>query len=102
MRRVRFSQTFGDEYEALLRQGLTHFSVQVIQSKRHLVHTTIHQFLARHPVRPVDPALGICAYEVAKTPFVLLYDYDDDELRIHLVVHKSADRTKIDLSKIAW
>jgi len=102
MRSVRFSKTFGDEFEALLRQGLIYFSVRIVQSKRNLVRVAINEFLVRHPVRPVDPVLGICAYEVSRTPFVLLYDFDDHELRIHLVVHKSADRSKIDLSKIIW
>lgn len=102
MRRVRFSKTYGNEFEALLSQGLRHFSVKIVQSKRQLVRATIHQFLVRHPARPVDPVLGICAYEVSNTPFVLLYDYDDAELRVHFVIHKSADRTKIDLSKIDW
>ena len=102
MRRVSLSRTYDDELDRLLSQGLQHFSVAVVERKRDQVEDTIRQFLARHPVRPVDPVLGICAYEVAKTPFVPLYDYDDDELRIHLVVHESADRTKIDLSKITW
>ena len=35
---------------------------------------------------------------VAKTPFVLLYD--DAELRIHMIIHASADRTPIDLSRV--
>lgn len=101
MRRVRYSKTFGKEFEALLSQGLKRFSLAVVRSKRQKVKTTVHQVLARHPVRPVDPILGTCAYEVTDTPFVLLYDFDD-ELRIHLVLHKNADRTKIDLSKIVW
>ncbi len=46
--------------------------------------------------------LGICAYHVTATPFVLLYDYDDTELRIHLIIHAKADRAQIDLSAVEW
>ncbi len=81
-------------------QGALRFGVQVARQKRDQVTRTIERFLVRHPVRPVDPVLGICAYPVAQTPFVLLYD--DTELRIHLIIHASADRTAIDLAGVVW
>jgi hypothetical protein len=102
MRAVRFSRTFRNELATLLAQGVPRFGPAVVAQKRAAVLNTIRKFLARHPVRPVDPVIGICAYAVTKTPFVILYDYDDRELRIHLVIHASADRTQIDLSTVEW
>jgi hypothetical protein len=101
-RRIRLSRTFEIESNLLLQQGIPRFGRGVVEQKRDLIARTIEQFRLRHPVRPIDPVIGICAYPVAKTPFVLLYDYDDAELRIHLIVHASADRTAIDLSSVVW
>ena len=102
MRAVRFSRTFRVEFAALLAQGVPRFGAAVVAQKRAAVLNTIRNFLARHPVRPVDPVIGICAYPVTRTPFVILYDYDDAELRIHLVIHASADRTLVDLDTVVW
>ena len=102
MRRVRLSKTFAIEAEALLEQGIERFGDIVVEEKRNRIKTTIEQHLALHPRRPVDPILGIWPYPVTDTPFVLIYDFDDTELRIHLIIHESADRRLIDLSTVAW
>lgn len=102
MRAVRVSRTFRTELAALLAQGVPRFGTVVVAQKRAAVLNTITDFLARHPVRPVDPVIGICAYQVTKTPFVILYDYDEAELRIHLVIHTAADRTQVDLGRVEW
>jgi len=101
MRSIRLSQSFRDELPRLLAQG-TRFGAAVIADKRSRVVHTIEHVLAQHPKRPVDPVLGLCAYPVTKTPFVLLYDYDDRELRVHLIIHGGMDRTAVDLSKVVW
>ena len=102
MRSIRLSRTFNEELVALLEQGLPRFGPNVVSEKRALVFRTIQYFLAEYPVRPTDPELGICAYPVTSTPFVLLYDYDESELRIHLVIHGAADRTQINLATVKW
>lgn len=101
-RRVKLSKTFEIESTILLQQGIPRFGTAVVEQKREMIARTIEGFLARHPVRPIDTTLGIWSYPVSKTPFVLLYDYDDTELRIHLIIHESADRTTINLSRIVW
>ena len=102
MRRIRRSLSFADAFEHLLEQGLPRFGYEVIAEKRAKVEHTIRTFLAEHPVRPIDPVLEIYIYTVTDTPFVLLYDFDEDELRIHLIVHGSADRRNIDLKTVVW
>ena len=74
MRRIRVSRTYEHELEELLAQGLPRFGVAVVERKRDLVNDIIEQFLAVHPVRAVDPILGIWSYPVTVTgaPFVLL------------------------------
>jgi mRNA-degrading endonuclease RelE of RelBE toxin-antitoxin system len=102
MRRVKYSQSFFEEFATLLEQGIDRFGPTVVAAKRKKALDTISGILACYPRRSVDPGLGICAYQVRTTPFVVLYDFDDDELRIHLVIHASADRTSVDLSAIVW
>lgn len=102
MRNIRYSRTFYDEFAALLEQGIDRFGASVVAEKRDKVFRVIETFLAVHPVRPVDPDIGLCAYPVTGTPFVLVYDYDDDELRLHMIIHGHADRTGLDLGKVEW
>ena len=102
MRTVKLSRSFYDELNNLLQQGLPKFGGQIVAEKRALVIATIETHLVHFPKRRPDPKLGICVYSITKTPFVLLYDYDDAELRIHLIVHERADRTSIDLSAVVW
>ena len=102
MRSIKYSKTFFDEFAELLAQGIDRFGAKVVAQKRALVLDTIKDFLAHHPVRPIDPDLGICAYPITGAPFVVIYDYDDNELRVHLVIHAKADRRLIDLSTVVW
>ena len=102
MRAIRYSQTFFEELAELLEQGVGRFGIRVVAEKRNLVLTTIKNAIAQFPVRPVDPVLGVCCYHVRKTPFVVFYDFDATELRVHLVIHASADRTQVDLMKVVW
>jgi hypothetical protein len=103
MRSIRVSLTFQDQLNALLAQGEDRYSAVVIQEKKALVYQTIRNHLAFFPASRIrDPDLGLRVYPVTNTPFVLLYDFDDAELRIHFVLHAHADRTRIDPSDVEW
>ena len=102
MRTIRQSQSFNEELAELLLQGLPRFGARAVTQSSNRVRHAIEHLLVHHPVRPIDPDLGICANPVNGVPFVWLYDYDDTELRVHLVIHASADRRDVDLSTIVW
>ena len=103
MRSIRYSKTFTDELEILLDQGEPKFGPSVIASKLALVRSTITGHLAAFPLTGHrEPAHGLYIYSVRRTPFVLLYDFDVAELRLHMVVHKQADRTGLDPSTVVW
>ena len=103
MRTVKLSQTFHDQLNELLDQGEQRFGLAVIEQKKAIVYATIRQHIVFFPAsRLRDPDLGLHFYPVSKTPFVLVYDYDDAELRIHFVLHKRADRSRIDTTDIQW
>ncbi len=99
---MRYSHSFFEEFATLLEQGVASFGPAVVAEKRDRVLRMITEHLAYFPVRPIDPDVGKCTYPVTTTPFVLIYDYDDAELRIYLIVHGRADRTALDLSKVRW
>jgi ParE toxin of type II toxin-antitoxin system, parDE len=103
MRHVRLSKTFLFQLDDLLAQGEAKFGARVADDKLDRVYATINNHLAFFPAtkRP-DRKLGLHLYPVTKTPFVLAYDFDDDELRIHFVLHSSADRRLVDPSDVEW
>lgn len=93
MRRIKCSVTFVEEFQALLAQGLPKFGFRVIAEKRERVDQFVTTFLAERPAAgTIDPDIGLYTYPVSKTPFVITYDFDDDELRLHIIFHQHADR----------
>ena len=103
MRVVRVSTTFNDQLNELLDQGEPRFGPTVVEQKRALVFATIRNHLANFPgTARREQAHGLFVYPIGTTPFVVLFDYDDNELRIHFVVHNRADRSRIDPADIAW
>ena len=99
MRAVRYSRTFAIALDSMLAQGELRISLRgrVVREKRALVRATIEQHLAPFPrsKRP-HPQLGLIGYPVADTPFVVLYDFDGIELRVHFIFHKNASLDNID------
>lgn len=102
MRRVRLSQTFRDQLDELIAQGYPKFGERVVTEKRELVLDLINDHLARHPRRPRHPQHGMCVYPVSRTPFVLIYDFDDDELRVLFIFHGADDLRRLDPSTVTW
>ena len=103
MRRVRISKTFTQQLHALMAQGLPVFGERVVMQKRDLVYDLIEHHLAHFPAsKTPDPKLGLTVYRVAKTPFVVLYDYDDAELRLHFILPARADRRDLDPTSAEW
>ena len=102
MRRVRLSRTFFDQLHQLLKQGYPKFGERVVLEKRDRIFRLIEQHLARYPRVPRNHRHGLCVYPVRGTPFVLLYDYDDEELRVLFVFHRAADLSDIDPFAAEW
>lgn len=103
MRNVRVSKTALDQLNALLAQGIEPFGVRVVAEKRDRVYATIEHVLAAFPaIKRPHPDLGLCVYPIVRTPFVLLYDFDDSELRVHFIFHRHADLRFIDTTSLEW
>lgn len=103
MRAVRYSQTFARQLTDLLKHGVQAFGPDVTAEKRDIVLTTIENTLAAHPaIKQARADIGLVCYPVAATPFVILYDYDDDVLRVHFILHRHADIDAVDPTSVEW
>jgi mRNA-degrading endonuclease RelE of RelBE toxin-antitoxin system len=102
MRRVVRSRTYVAQLKTFIEQGTETFGAAVAERTLARIDHTIEQHLARYPKKPIDDRLGLYVYAVSRTPFVLIYDFDDEELRIHFIVPGRADRTKIDPMSVHW
>jgi hypothetical protein len=92
-----------DGFETLLAQGLPRFGFRVISEKQQIVDRVIDTYLAAHPQSGFwDPHRKVCHYPISGTPFTVVYEYDDDELRVLFIVHQRADRRRLDPSDVEW
>jgi hypothetical protein len=103
MRSVRFSRTFARAFDDLLAQGEMVFGAKVVRDKRQAVLSTVISFLALHPgVKRPHPQFGLVVYPISTTPFVVLYNFDDTELRAHFIFHKNASLDDLDPTSAEW
>ena len=103
MRQVVRSRTYLVQLESLVEQGARDFGTRVANEKLVRVDRTIESFLARHPnTKRPHLKLGLRVYPVTKTPFVVLYDFDDIELRIHFIFYASASLRGLDPNSARW
>lgn len=103
MRSVRLSKTFLEAFDMLLAQGEERFGALVIAEKRAAVKDTIENFLARHPsAKRPHRRLRLHVYPITDTPFMVLYDFDDAELRVHFIFHRKTDLRTVDPRAVEW
>ncbi len=103
MRRVRRSQTAVDSLQALLARGAPKFGFRVVAEKQQILDRVIDTYLAEHPQNGFrDPHRDFLHYPVSGTPFTVIYEYDDVELRILFIMHQRADRRQLDPSLVEW
>jgi plasmid stabilization system protein ParE len=103
MRTVRLSKTFERQLTDLLDYGEQRFGRAVAAKSKSRVDTAIRDFLVAFPsTKTVDPNLGLTRYPVHRTPFVLLYDFDDAELRVHFIYHEHVSLEDLNPSAAEW
>lgn len=102
MRHVRTSRTFDAQFADLLEFGERAFGERVIANKRRTVYRSL-ELLASYPaLKQPDPDHGLYAYQIRHTPFVVLYDFDDEEIRVHFIFHAHADLSDLDPTAAVW
>lgn len=87
----------------MLEQGAEKFGTEVAEAKRLLLLNCLRAYLAERPHNGLRTAgVAFRHYPVSKTPFVIVYEYDDAELRVLFITQKRADRRKLDAHDVEW
>ena len=103
MRTVRYAQSAEAAFQTLLAQGAEKFGFDVADEKRRLLQTCVRNYLAEHPHHGLrTPGQSFRHYPVTDTPFTVVFEYDDIELRVLFLVHQRADRRRLKLSDVEW
>ena len=67
------------------------------------LYDTIKDILAHNPgIKRRDSVLRLVVYPINGTPFFILYDYDDSELRVHFVFINGKPLREIDPKSVEW
>lgn len=78
---------------------------RLAQEKKRHVFSLFDEIIASTPaLKPRHPSLGLIVYPVSKTPFIVIYDFDDEEVRVMTCVLKGAgDRLDdFDVASVTW
>ena len=103
MRQVRLSITFNDQLNVLLAQVEDRYGAALVEEKKQKVYATIRNFLARHPgVKRRHKRLTLVVYPITDTPFVVLYDFDRKELRVHFIFRGNDPLRDLDPTSAEW
>ena len=87
----------------MLEQGAIRFGLAVAMEKERIVFDVLTTYLSEYLYRgKYDRRLKLYTYHVSKTPFILVYEFDDAELRVLFIVHERADRRLIDPKAVDW
>jgi hypothetical protein len=79
MRGVVRSRTYVAQLKTFIAQDTKTFGAAVAERTLARIDHVIEQHLAHYPKKPFDHKLGLYVYAVSRTPFVLIYDFDDRE-----------------------
>lgn len=102
MRHVHFSKTSLDTFNSMLGQGAKRFGKGVAYDKQSRVYNTANLHIALYPDKRFDKKLQLYIYRVAKTPFVIMYEFDDAEVRVFYILHGRASRKDLKKSSVEW
>ena len=103
MRGVRLSRTFTSQLTDYMDAGEQTYGISVAAEKRVRVYNTIRTILAASPaIKRRHPELGLVIYPISSTPFFVVYDYDDIELRVLFVYIKGKPLDEIDPTAVEW
>jgi hypothetical protein len=102
MRNVRYSKTSIEHFNALLAVGAFQFGRGVAVEKQSRVYNAVDQHISLYPDKQKDTRLDLCVYAVHKTPFVLLYEFDDTEVRVFYILHSHMSRKGLRKDTVTW
>lgn len=102
MRAIRLSKTYYDQLADYLDAGEVKFGRAVAEEKRAKVVQAIRRLAEAPAIKRRHPELGLVIYPVTGTPFFLVYDYDEKELRVLFIFIKGKPTETIDPTDVEW
>ncbi len=82
-RKVRYSKTFVDRLLDYTDLGEIKYGERLAQEKKRLVFALLDDTIALTPaIKRRHSKLGLVVYSISGTPFIVIYDYDDEEIRV--------------------
>ncbi len=87
----------------MLAETEQRYGLVVAGQKRGIVMHCIQSTLARFPgLKAVDVDIGCVVYPVSKTAWSILYDFDEQELRVHFIVYATENLEDLDPHSAEW
>ena len=104
-RRVTYSRTFRDQLAEFIEQGELKHGARLAAEKERRVLDFIDTTLARTPaLKRRDAKLNLVVYPVSNTPFIVIYDFDDEVVRVLICLVKGAGNRldDFDPASVEW
>jgi plasmid stabilization system protein ParE len=103
MRTIEYSKTFTQQLTDLLVFGAQQFGPRVAIEKGELVLSLVERVIAPNPyIKKPNIRVGLVVYPVPRTPFVLLYDETETNVRVHFVIHGRASLDELRTLRAVW
>lgn len=104
-RKVTYSKTFIERLLDFTDRGEQEYGERVAQEKKRLVFSLLDDTIATTPaIRRRHTKLDLVVYPISKTPIIVIYDYDDDEVRVFTCLLKGAGDRLVDFdpASVEW
>jgi hypothetical protein len=104
-RQVTYSRTFREQLADFIEQGELKYGARVVEEKERLVLDFIDTTLSRTPaLKRRDAKLNLVIYPVSHTPFIVIDDFDDTEVRVLTCLLKGAGNRLADFdpASVEW
>ena len=104
-RKVMYSKTFIERLLDFTDRGEQAYGERLAQEKKRLVFRLLDDTIAATPaIKQRHPQLGLVVYPVSHTPFIVIYDFDDEEVRVLTCLLKGAGNRldDFDPASVEW
>jgi plasmid stabilization system protein ParE len=103
MIKLRVARSALATFDRMLEQGAEKFGLDLVLQKQALVQSALSGLLCDIPhLGRWDLTLKLYSYSITDTPFVIFYEYDDEEVRVLFISHQRADHRRLHRDDVTW